>query len=129
MPSFSLVQTVAFLIKIVSCAGIFSFPKPAKGNVIFASGFNVSVFFLVSAVAVIGPTKDAVQVFLLPAGSVPIPDQLAPTIAPPSLICSAPLPFLFGKEILTKDSLIVIFAVKVSLPIIEADKSFLTSKL
>ena len=67
--------------------------------------------------------------FLLPAGSVPIPDQLAPTIAPPNLICSAPFPFLLGKEILTKDSLIETFAVNVSVPIIEADKSFLTSKL
>ena len=50
-------------------------------------------------------------------------------MAPPSLICSAPLPFLLGKEILTKDSLMVTLAIKVSVPIMDADKSFLTSKL
>jgi len=35
-PSFSLVQTVAFLISIVSCLGNTSLPYPTKGNVIFA---------------------------------------------------------------------------------------------
>ena len=106
-----------------------SLPNPANGYVTFEINLTLllteSDGFLVSVTN--GPTKFAVQLTLLPFASSPKPDQLFPTTAPPKRMVSAMRPFFSGKLIFTIALAMVIFAVKVSVPIIEADKSFFTS--
>ena len=91
MPSFSLVQTVAFLIIIFSCLGMFALPYPKNGYNTLPK-FGVVFGFTLSAFGSPFLSKMAVQVNIFPIASLPVPFHVLSLIAPLKIVSLALVP-------------------------------------